>query len=71
MGRTVITLALAVICNVAAILIGGIAYLLNGSLGGYGLMSGMLIVVGAFINPPRHEVEAVLEAIANTNAKGK
>ena len=69
MGRTLIQLAIAVICNVAAVLIAGITYLLNDSLGSAGVIAGVLVVIGALINPPAHEVRFVLEAIANSTAK--
>lgn len=63
MGATLLKLAISVLCNVIALIVWLVGYLMFGSAGATLLPAVVLGVIGMFICPPANEVDTVLDAI--------
>lgn len=69
MGKTLIRLAVSVLCNVVAVLLVVWGALFMGSPWALGIYALVLVLVSLFIKPPAYEVDIVLDAMRHDIAK--
>lgn len=69
MGKTLIRLAVSVLCNVVAIVVWLGGYLIHGQIGATLVPALVLVLMGLFIKPPTDEVDIALDALRHDAAR--